>query len=112
MILKHVPTKSNPADPLSRGTSMRELTDSQLWHRGPQCLHVEGPADLPQLLDEASLNQANKQVVAAFHELQEKVAMIQPADIWPIMESIVEFSILMGIMKNVLKFKKKMLIHF
>lgn len=70
MILKHVLTKSNPVDLLSRGTRIRELTDSQLWHRGPQFLHVEGPADLPQLLDEVSQGQANKQVVAALCELQ------------------------------------------
>ncbi|XP_066947107.1 uncharacterized protein [Macrobrachium rosenbergii] len=90
MILKHVPMKSNPADLLSQGTNMRELTDNQLWHRGPQFLHVEGPADPPQLLDEASLSQANKQLVAALHELQEEVAMIQLADIWPIMERMLQ----------------------
>ena len=38
---KHVPTKENPADVASRGTSVQELINNSLWWKGPDFLHRE-----------------------------------------------------------------------
>lgn len=37
----HVPTKTNPADILSRGYSLSELKDSRLWWNGPSWLEQD-----------------------------------------------------------------------
>lgn len=40
-IWKHVPTKSNPADLISRGVSPQQLKDSDIWWHGPSFLQED-----------------------------------------------------------------------
>ncbi|XP_069195602.1 uncharacterized protein [Procambarus clarkii] len=49
--LRYVPTKENPADYLSRGLTLRQLTKAEMWFNGPQWLiSDQWPEQKPQVI--------------------------------------------------------------
>jgi hypothetical protein len=70
-IWRHVPTRSNTADLISRGTDPTTLSTSTLWWKGPQWLTKE-PSSWPT--SEVTNHETNvelKKVHAAFHQSSE-----------------------------------------
>uniref|UniRef100_A0A8R1E2H8 Integrase catalytic domain-containing protein n=1 Tax=Caenorhabditis japonica TaxID=281687 RepID=A0A8R1E2H8_CAEJA len=49
---RHVPTRPNPADIASRGATLSQLRNNELWHHGPQFLKQE-PSNWPQPLGDS-----------------------------------------------------------
>uniref|UniRef100_A0A8R1I4K3 Integrase catalytic domain-containing protein n=1 Tax=Caenorhabditis japonica TaxID=281687 RepID=A0A8R1I4K3_CAEJA len=49
---RHVPTDQNPADIASRGATLSQLRNNELWHHGPQFLKQE-PSNWPQPLGDS-----------------------------------------------------------
>ena len=71
---RYTPTKSNPANLASRGSTPKELLGSQLWWQGPECLSLDSshwPNQLPHLDPNANTKIKVKTHVAidvqAFH---------------------------------------------
>ena len=69
---RHVPTKDNPADELSRGTTARELIDSRLWWGGPPWLSL----DEQQWPEQPSGLTEVEQVIAKREERLQEVLLI------------------------------------
>jgi hypothetical protein len=61
---RHVPTKVNPADVVSRGCGASELVRCHVWWNGPEFLHLDVEQWPPRLLPEAPADQEKRRGTA------------------------------------------------
>ncbi len=74
--LAYVPTKENPADVASRGTSITKLSENELWWNGPKWLSNhprEWPTFDTQMDDSSEKNKYDSEI----HEQKEEVTLVQ-----------------------------------
>uniref|UniRef100_A0A914DB81 Uncharacterized protein n=1 Tax=Acrobeloides nanus TaxID=290746 RepID=A0A914DB81_9BILA len=81
---RYVPTKYNPADLGTRGTTLAELNDCRLWHKGPEWLN-RTKEHWPPLSDNQfdyrewllSQDNADPEIVASVKEVKEEIPIFE-----------------------------------
>ena len=80
-IFYHVGTKDNPADLISRGTTLKDLTNNSLWFNGPSWLITqdEWPEQKPHVIVQAVLLTPEEPLfdVTRFHKLRKLLRVAQ-----------------------------------
>ncbi|GFS41635.1 integrase catalytic domain-containing protein [Nephila pilipes] len=71
----HCPGKENPADILSRGISVRELKDSELWWHGPPWL--KQTEQFWPKIEEQNLNSLNLELKSNFRDISQNEVILE-----------------------------------